>query len=58
MIEKEKEKKKTIRQNYNMSPAISEAEATLYLSSLLLYHSSYIQNHGQFLDYRQSNQAK
>ena len=35
--------KKTIRQHYNMTPASAEAEAGLFFSSLLLYHSKYIQ---------------
>ena len=42
-----KEKKKqqqTIRQNYNMTPASAETESALFFSSLLLYHSRYIQN--------------
>jgi hypothetical protein len=38
-IEKEK-----VRQNYNMTPVRTEAEAALFVPSLLLYHSKNIQN--------------
>lgn len=38
------EKKKKDRQNYNTTPASSEAEADVSFSNLLLYHSNYKQN--------------
>jgi hypothetical protein len=37
------ENKKTIRQHYNMSPVSAEAEAGLFFSCPLLYHSKYMQ---------------
>lgn len=37
------ERKKTIKQLYNMTPASAEAEVDLLFSSLLLYHSKYRQ---------------
>jgi hypothetical protein len=37
------EKKKTIRQHYNVTPASTEAETCLFFSSLLLYNSKYMQ---------------
>jgi hypothetical protein len=38
------EKKKAIRQHYNMIPASAESEEGLFFSSPLLYHSRYIQS--------------
>ena len=37
------EQKKKIRQCYNVTPATAETEAGLFFSSLLLYHSKYMQ---------------
>ena len=51
------EKKKTIRQHYNMTPASAEAEAGLFFSSLLLHHSRYMQRIELVLGQRQSSQG-
>jgi hypothetical protein len=52
------EKEKKIRQNYNMTPASAEAEVALFFPSLLHILLGMSHKPGQFLDQRQSNQAK
>ena len=53
------EKKKTIRQNYNMTSASAEAEAALFFLPVCFYIiPGTSKTHGQFLDQRQSTQAK
>jgi hypothetical protein len=49
-------KEKDIRQHYNMTPASAEAEVGLSISSLLLYHSRYIQRMWSVLRHKQSSQ--
>ena len=51
------EKKKTIRQHYNMTPASAEAEVGLFFPSQPLNHSRYVQRTGSVLDQRQSCQG-
>jgi hypothetical protein len=51
------EKKKTIRQHYNMTPASSEAKAGSFFSSLLFYHSRYMQRIWSVLKHKQNSQG-
>ena len=51
------EKKKTLKQHYNMAPASTGAKAGLFFSSLLLYHSRYMQIIWSVLRCKQSSQG-